>query len=827
LTTDNPEPNLIPHKAYSPSNVETAWQDRWDEAGIYRTSDHVPGKENFYHLTMFPYPSGDLHIGHWFAFAPADAAARFRRMMGYNVLHPQGFDAFGLPAENAAIERNIHPREWTLRNVENMRRQFRMMGCSYDWSREVVTCMPEYYRWNQFFFLKFLEAGLAYRSEAPANWCPSCQTTLANEQVKDGNCERCDAAVNKRQMMQWFYRITRYADELLELGSMDWPDNIKLMQRNWIGRSTGVDINFDVSDYGLEETAITTFTTRIDTIYGVTFIVLAPEHPLVEPLTQPAQRADVTAYVEQASRESEIDRTSVEREKTGVPTGSYAVNPLNGEQVPVLIGDYVLATYGTGAVMGVPAHDQRDFLFAKKYNLPIRVVVAPPNWDGKALEEAYLEPGIQVNSGEFNGLPSTEAKKSITDKIRSNEWGKKSVTYRLRDWLISRQRYWGTPIPIVYCDHCGTVPVPNDELPVLLPAQAQFKPTGQSPLKDDKDFVNTSCPNCHAPAKRETDTMDTFMDSSWYHLRYTSPAESYRPFDPDAVKAWAPVHRYTGGVEHAVMHLLYARFFNKALRDLGFVDFGEPYTQLFNHGIMRTGQRKISKRSNPLAPDPLVKKYGADTVRCYLMFLGPWDHGGEWRQSGINGIFRWLNRVWELVWRDSMILSSVPVDPSSERVLERAGHVTTRRVEGDMDSFKFNTAIAGLMEYSNEMTRSWDKGGISSRLWENSVERLLLMLAPMAPHMADELWQHIGGEFSIHQQKFPSWDSAIAAAETVTIVVQVNGRLRDTIDLPSDVGETAAIEAALASEKVQRHLSGGSLRRRVYVPGKLVNLVVT
>ena len=820
-----PQPAKAPSARYAPRDIEPGWQRRWNDSGLYSTKDRVEGKENWFALTMFPYPSGDLHVGHWFAFTGGDVGARFKRMQGYNVLHPQGFDAFGLPAENAAISRNVHPRSWTYERIDHMRRQFDLMGNSYDWSRQIVTCDPEYYRWNQYFFLKLFQAGLAYRAKGPANWCPQDQTTLANEQVKDGECERCGAEVERRELPQWFFRITRYADEMLEMDSIDWPEKIKVMQRNWIGRSEGVTVAFDVDEFAPGE-KIETFTTRIDTIYGVTFVVLAPEYPLVGALTQPEQRAAVEEYTARARRESEIERTSTEREKTGVFTGAYCRNPLNGERVPVLVGDYVLASYGTGAVMGVPAHDTRDFVFAKKYDLPIRVVVAPDDWRGEELSEAYLGHGAQVNSDEFDGIPSSEGMSRIADKIEANRWGRRDVTYHLRDWLISRQRYWGTPIPIVYCDLCGTVPAPEDQLPVLLPDQADFRPTGQSPLTLDPDFVNTECPKCHGPATRETDTMDTFMDSSWYHLRFTSPSEAGRPFSPNGIKAWAPVHQYTGGMEHAVMHLLYARFFNKALRDMGFVDFDEPYTRLFSHGVMTTQLGRISKRSNPLAPDPLVARYGADTIRCYLMFLGPWDVGGAWTGSAINGVSRWLNRVWDLAQRNPELLRAMEPDEAAERELLRAAHATTRKVINDMGAFKFNTSIAALMEYSNELARLWERAGISPAAWRDAVERLLLLAAPLAPHVTEELWERTGREYSIHQQSSPGWDDSLAAADNVTIVVQVNGRVRDQLELPAEVTEEEAVDAALASERVMRHTANGEVVKKIYVPGRLVNLVV-
>ena len=660
--------------------IDAKWQARWAEDGLYRVSDDDP-RPKWYELTMYPYPSGDLHVGHWYAMAPSDAHARFRRMQGYNVLHPMGFDGFGLPAENAAISRGIHPYTWTMGNIDNMRRQLRSMGPVYDWDREVVTCDPQYYKWNQWFFLRLYKAGLAYRAHAPANWCPSCNTVLANEQVVEGgHCERCGTAVTHRDLNQWFFRITSYADELLDHSKIDWPDKINTMQTNWVGRSDGVEIEFDISEYGLDQKSLSTFTTRIDTIYGVTFVVLAPEHPLVEKLTTPEHRAQVEAYVEEARRQTEVDRLSTEKEKTGVFTGAYCVNPLNGDRVPILTADYTLLTYGTGVVMGVPAHDQRDFEFAGKYGLPIRVVISPPGWNGEELGEAYLDEGAQVNSGPFDGLPSSEGMERIADHVEEKGWGKRTVNYRMRDWLISRQRYWGTPIPIVYCDEHGAVPVPDEDLPVLLPEDAEFRPTGESPLALHEAFVNTECPQCGWPARRETDTMDTFVDSAWYFLRFASPTHRDGAFDPAAAKQWAPVDQYTGGAEHAVMHLLYARFFIKALRDLGLVDFDEPFIRLFNQGHISADRQKMSKsRGNVVSPDEYVADLGADVVRCYLMFLGPWDQGGEWSDSGINGMVRWMNRVWDLADRDPTELDGGNVDAEAVRELQRTVHKTIRR----------------------------------------------------------------------------------------------------------------------------------------------------
>ncbi len=818
-TTERKTERRYDHKA-----VEAKWQARWSEEGTYRVRDDDP-RPKWYELHMYPYPSGDLHIGHWYAMSGADTRARFMRMQGHNVLHPMGFDAFGLNAENAAIRRGIHPYTWTMDNIRNMRRQLRSMGPMYDWDREVVTCTPDYYRWNQWLFLQLYGAGLAYRDYAPVNWCPSCNTVLANEQVIEGLCERCDTAVTHRDMNQWFFRITSYADELLDQSKIEWPERINVMQTNWIGRSEGVEIEFDISEYGLELNTLSTFTTRIDTIFGVTFVVLAPEHPLVDALTTDERRADVQAYVDEARRQTEVERLSTEKEKTGVFTGSYCVNRLNGERVPVLIGDYVLLTYGTGVVMGVPAHDQRDFEFATKYDLPIRVVVAPPGWDGEELSEAYVDEGVQVNSGPFDGLPSSEGMERIADRVEAMGWGRRTVNYRMRDWLISRQRYWGTPIPIVYCDECGTVPVPERDLPVLLPEDAEFLPTGESPLALHEGFVNTSCPRCDGAARRETDTMDTFVDSSWYFLRYASPDYADGPFDPRTVGQWNPVDQYTGGVEHAVMHLLYARFFVKALRDLEMLDFDEPFVRLFNQGTIVFQHRKMSKsRGNVVAPDEYVERMGADAVRCYLMFLGPWEQGGEWSDSGINGVARWLNRVWELARRNPGRLGA-PVSEEAARDLTRLIHQTVRKVTEDVERFKFNTALASLMEFTNGLSRVWERGDVGRELWEQAIERLLVLMAPMAPHMSEELWERTGRRFSVHSRSWPEWDAGLAADAVITLVVQVDGRLRDRIEVPASITDDLARETALRSRNVQRHVEGREVARVVYVPGKLVNVV--
>ncbi len=813
---------------YNAVEIDRKWQERWAKDNLYKVNDDDP-RPKWYEMTMYPYPSGDLHIGHWYAMSPADCHARFRQMQGYNVLHPMGFDAFGLPAENAAISRGIHPQEWTMSNIENMRRQLQSLGAIYDWDREVICCLPEFYRWNQWFFLKLYEHGLAYRAKAPVVWCPSCQTVLANEQVVNGACERCGTTITRRDLEQWFLRITDYADQLLDFGGLiGWPEKILIMQRNWIGRSEGVEISFDIQDNGLPEQEICTFTTRIDTVFGVTFLVLAPEHPLVAGLTTDDRRSEVEAYVEQARQTSEVERLSTDKEKAGVFLGSYAINRLSGDRVPVFIADYVLTTYGTGAVMGVPAHDTRDFAFAKKYGLPIRTVIAPLEWDGREPAEAYIGDGFMTNSGPYDGMTDQEGIEAIANDLERKGWGHRAVSFRIRDWLISRQRYWGTPIPMIYCHSCGTVPVPEGDLPVLLPPDADFKPTGESPLASNPDFVNTRCPKCGGEARRETDTMDTFFDSSWYMFRYTSPHYEEGPFDPKTIEEWMPVDQYTGGAEHAVMHLLYSRFFTKALRDMGLVSFDEPFLRLFSQGvILGEDHEKMSKsRGNVVNPDEVVEQMGADAVRCFLMFIGPWDQGGPWSDVGINGIARWLNRVWTLVERDPSSLDAGKADRQAVRDTVRLQHQTVRKCYTDLDRFKFNTAIASLMEFANHLSKVWAEASVDSATWRECVKNFLLMLAPIAPHIAEELWERTGHEYSIHQQLFPKWDDQLAAEDTITLVVQVNGKVRDRIEVPVDIDQSAAQELALSSPKVKPYIEGKTVNKAIYVPGRLVNVVV-
>ncbi|MGE5527794.1 MAG: leucine--tRNA ligase [Patescibacteria group bacterium] len=819
---------------YFPREIEPRWQKKWAEDGLYRSKVDW-GRPKHYALTMLPYPSGDLHIGHWYAMAPSDVRARFMRMRGYNVLFPMGFDAFGLPAENAAIKRGIHPFKWTMANIERMRGQLKTMGAIFDWEREAVSCLPEYYKWTQWFFLKLYERGLAYKKFAPVDFCPQCNTTLAREQVwgEDRHCERCETPVVKKELDQWFFKITDYAEELLDFSKVDWPERVVAMQTNWIGKSEGAEVVFHVASperspnderRGTSD-AFTIFTTRPDTLWGVTFMVLAPEHPLVAGITTPERRVEVEAYVSQASRQTEIARLAADREKTGVFTGAYAVNPVNGEKVPVWIADYVMMGYGTGAIMGVPAHDERDYAFARRYGLPVRVVIAPPGWDRAEPAEAYDGPGTMVNSGRFDGTPAPdEAKARVTAWLEEEGLGKYAVNYRLRDWLISRQRYWGAPIPIVHCAKCGVVPVPYDDLPVLLPEDAEFLPTGESPLKYNEGFRKTSCPRCGGGAERETDTMDTFMCSSWYQYAYLSPYYGGDlPFDPEEGRYWLPVDMYTGGVEHACMHLIYTRFFTKALRDMGVVDFDEPMLALRNQGIiLGEDSEKMSKsRGNVVAPDALVEKYGADTVRAYLMFGWRWEQGGPWDSRGIEGSYRFLHRTWDLLLKPPEGEGGA----SDPRALRRKVHQTIRRSTRDMESFSFNTYIAGLMELGNAM-REAKAALYGSEAWLEASRTLLLLLAPACPHIAEEIWDRLGFGYSIHNQAWPAFDPDLAAEETFELVVQINGKIRDKVLLPVGTGEDEAKRAALDATAVQPLIQGKEIKKVIYVPGKLANIVV-
>jgi leucyl-tRNA synthetase len=752
-------------------------------------------------------------------------------MQGYNVMQPIGFDAFGLPAENAAIKRGVQARTWTLANVENMRKQLRMMGAGWDWEREVVTCLPDYYKWTQWLFLQFYKHGLAYRTKAPANWCPGCNTTLANEQVlPNGTCERCGSIVERREIDQWLLRITAYAEELLNFDEIEWPEKTVTMQRNWIGRSEGAEIRFYTEIEGRRE-EIPVFTTRPDTIYGATFFVLAPEHPWVEKITTPEQRAAVEAYVEQTRRMTEIERMSTEKEKTGVFTGGYVTNPVSGEKVPVWIADYVLMGYGAGAIMGVPAHDQRDFEFARKFGIPIVEVIRPEGEEPSNPEtwtEARVAQGTMVNSGPFTGTPGEEAIAKVTRYLEEQGIGKFMVTYRLRDWLISRQRYWGAPIPIVYCPEHGTVPVPEEQLPVWLPENVQFKPTGESPLRYEPEFLNTTCPICGGPATREADTMDTFICSSWYFLRYADAHNNEQAWSMEKIARWLPVDQYVGGAEHAVMHLLYARFFVKALRDMGYLNFNEPFKRLYHQGMVlgADGQKMSKSRGNVEAPDRYVEKYGADTVRLYMMFIGPFDQGGSFIPENLEGVWRFLNRFWSLV-TDSWVTGSVSSEETAEsRAIERLRHKTIQRVTEDLREFRFNTALAALMEANNIMLKQQHEPVARTATYRRMLETMMQLLAPMAPHITEELWHLTGHTGSIHVTEWPTYNEALVQDETFTLVLQVNGKVRERIEVPTTISEQEARALALSNARVASFIGESTVQKVIYVPGRLVNVVV-
>jgi leucyl-tRNA synthetase len=813
---------------YTPSQIETKWQAKWEADGLYR-ADIDARRPKFYALTMLPYPSGDLHIGHWYAMTPSDARARYKRMNGFNVMFPIGFDAFGLPAENAAIKDGVHPMKRTFANIERMRKQLRSMGAMWDWRREAVSADPAYYRWTQWFFIQLYKHGLAYRKMSPVDFCPHCNTTLAREQVwgDDRHCERCGTPVIKKNLDQWFFRITKYADELLNYDGADWPERVKTLQTNWIGRSEGAEVNFALAED--PATAITVFTTRPDTLWGATFMVLAPEHPLVDKLTTPAQKKEVEAYKKQAARQSDIEREATDKEKTGVFTGGYAVNPVNAEKIPVWIADYVLMTYGTGAIMAVPAHDERDFAFARKFGLEVRVVIQPDGTealDGATMPESVPAHGTMVNSGPLSGTSADEAFHAAIKFVEKQGFGKGAVNYKLRDWLISRQRYWGAPIPMVHCVKDGWNPVPEEQLPVLLPEDVEWKPTGESPLKLHPTWKNTTCPVCGGPAERETDTMDTFMCSSWYHLRYLSPKYDKGPFDPKEYDYWMPVDTYTGGIEHANMHLMYTRFFHKALRDLGITEGPEPMIQLRNQGmVLGEDHEKMSKsRGNVIAPDVLVERYGADAVRAYLMFFARWDMGAPWNPTGIDGTIRWLRRVWTMVTEPA---GKPAASPETLKALRRKVHQTLKRVTRDFEQFEFNTIVSGLMELLNEMAKAKEAGAAGTPEWTEAVDIYVRMLAPVCPHIAEELWTGVLKQpYSVHKQAWPKVDEAAAKEDEITIPVQVNGKVRDRVVVPADASEAQIQSAALASETVQKYLEGKAPKKVIVAQKRLVNIVV-
>jgi len=808
--------------------IDKKWQDKWAESGLYKFD---PNKEveKLYVLEMFSYPSGSqLHAGHWFNYGPVDSWARFKRMQGYNVFQPMGFDAFGLPAENFAIKTGIHPQDSTIKNIAKMEEQLKAMGAMFNWENEVVTCSPEYYKWTQWLFLKLYEKGLAYRKKAPVNWCPSCQTVLANEQVVDGACERCSTEVTKKDLTQWFFKITDYADELLDkLDGLDWPEKTVSMQKHWIGRSTGSQVNFKVKDSDLN---FDVFTTRVDTLCGVSYVVLAPENPLVDEIVSAEQKEAVENYKEEAKKQSDIERQSISREKTGVFTGAYAIHPLTGKEVPIWVGDYVLATYGTGAVMAVPAHDERDFAFAEKFNLPINRVIEAK--DGSETNLPFCEHGILVNSGEFDGLTTDEAKEKIVEKLASMGLGEKKVNFRLRDWLVSRQRYWGAPIPIVYCEECGIVPVPENQLPVELPYDVEFAPDGKSPLAKSEAFVNTTCPHCGKPAKRETDTLDTFVCSSWYYLRYPDNKNTEAPFNPELINKMLPVDKYVGGPEHACMHLLYARFITKALRDMGYLNFDEPFTSLTHQGLILgpDGLKMSKSKGNTISPDDYIKEYGADVFRMYLMFGFAYTEGGAWSDDGIKSVNRFVERIERIIDTAREAISKGENNKTTmdkaEKELNYWRHNTIKSVTDDTDKLQFNTAIARMMEFINALSKYTQEKEMNLDFLKDVVSDYLRLLAPFAPHFSEEQWNLLGNSYSIFNEAWPKFDPKALVKDEVEIAIQVNGKIKNKIMVSSDLDEEGIKAAALADEKIIASTEGKTVVKVIVIKGRLVNIVV-
>lgn len=815
------------------SKIEQKWQNEWAESNIYKVSD-ATDKPKYYCLEMFPYPSGKLHMGHVRNYSIGDVIARFKAMQGFNVLHPMGWDSFGLPAENAAIKNGVHPAEWTWKNIDNMRVQFKQLGLSYDWDREIATCHPDYYRWTQWLFLQLFKKGLAYKKKSFVNWCPDCATVLANEQVVNGKCERCDAEVIKKDLEQWFFKITDYAQRLLDdIDKLDgWPDKVKTMQQNWIGRSVGVEIDFQVAETG--ET-ITVYTTRPDTIYGVTYMVIAPEHPLVSQWTKGTEYEDqVKDFVVKMQKMNEITRTSSETEKEGLLIGRHVINPLNGEKVPLLIANYVLMDYGTGIVMGVPTHDQRDFEFAQKYDLPLKIVINPAGEQLKATEmtSAFTEEGVLVNSDRFDGMNNKKAIQAIAEFIENEGKGKRTVNFRLRDWLISRQRYWGAPIPIVYCDKCGVVPVPEQDLPVLLPDNVEFKPTGQSPLAECDSFVHTTCPVCGGDARRETDTMDTFMCSSWYFLRYCDPRNEEAAWDKKQTDYWMSVDQYIGGVEHAILHLLYSRFFQKIFYDLGLVNCDEPFAKLLTQGmVLKDGSKMSKSKGNVVSPEEIVAKYGADTARLFILFAAPPERDLEWSDQGVEGAYRFLNRVWRLVqsYVDSVDEQSKDANiDEADKEMRRMTHVTIKKVSADVTQrFNFNTAISAIMEFVNALYLYRDRQiKRNSTIEAEAINTLIILLAPFAPHITEELWHEVGNQSSVHQQPWPTFDPTAVIEDTVEIVVQINGKVKDHLQMPTEHSQADMEKFVLAQEKIKDLTAGKQIIKIIAVPKKLVNIVI-
>ena len=798
--------------------IESKWRKKWEETELYKFRPERADKK-LYVLEMFSYPSGaKLHAGHWYNYGPADTYARFKKMQGYEVFQPMGFDAFGLPAENYAIKTGIHPQDSTLKNIATMENQLKAIGAMYDWDYEVITCVPEYYKWTQWLFLQMYKHGLAYRKEAPVNWCPSCNTVLANEQVVQGECERCGSVVERKNLTQWFFKITDYAEELLrDLDKLDWPEKTKLMQKNWIGKSYGGEIEFAVKD---SDVTFRVFTTRADTAFGVTYVVLAPESPLVDKIVKPECRAAVEEYRKNAAKTTEIDRLASNREKTGVLTGAYAINPVNGREVPILVADYVLASYGTGAVMGVAAHDERDYVFAKKLGLPIERVVKGVNGND---DLPFCDYGVMINSGEFDGMTSEEGKVAVIKKLEKEGKGALKTNYRLRDWLISRQRYWGAPIPMIHCEHCGAVPVPEEDLPVRLPYNVDFKPDGESPLVKCEEFMNVKCPVCGRPARRDPDTLDTFVCSSWYYLRYPDNKNAEKAFDREKIDRMLPVDKYIGGAEHACMHLLYARFFTKALRDMGYLDFDEPFLSLVHQGtILGSDGFKMSKsRGNVVSPDDSIEKYGADVFRMYLMFGFSYVEGGPWNDNGIESMAKFFDRVERLIRKGSG-QDEVRASVDAHEKLDYVRNNTIKCVSADIENFSFNTAIARIMELVNAVYDYVNAGGATDTFFEDCRKDLVRLLAPFAPHFAEELWEILGQEYSVFNQPFPVCNEDALVLRKVELAVQVNSRIRAKVTVASDATREEIEKAALAALEGQLE---GAPKKIIVVPGRLVNII--
>lgn len=822
---------------YDFHTIEKKWQNKWEQDNVYKRTEDS-SKPKYYLLEMFPYPSGKLHMGHVRNYAIGDVIARYKTMNGYNVLHPMGWDSFGLPAENAAIENKIHPSVWTELNIEQMSAQLKELGLSYDWDREITTSHPSYYKWTQWMFLQFYKQGLAYKSEAKVNWCPSCETVLANEQVVDGECERCDSSVVKKELAQWFFKITDYADRLLEdINKLDgWPEKVKLMQQNWIGRSEGAEIDFPIEGF---DKKITVFTTRPDTIFGVSYIVLSPEHPLVDKLTIDTEYYDdAMAFRKKVEALDEITRTSDETEKEGIFIGRYAMNPLNNKRVPILIANYVLMDYGTGAVMGVPAHDERDFEFAKKYEMPIIPVIRPEDesYDIDNLVEAYVDEGIMINSGQFDGMINTEGAEKIVSYMEDKGYGRKNVNYRLRDWLISRQRYWGAPIPIIYCDECGIVPVPEEELPVLLPTEIEFVDRGRNLLENNESFVNTTCPKCGNKAKREVDTMDTFVCSSFYFFMFADPQNEEEPFAYDKAKYWMKVDQYIGGVEHAILHLLYSRFFTKVLYDIGISPVDEPFENLLTQGmVLKEGAKMSKSKGNVVSPEDIMKEYGADTARLFILFAAPPERDLEWSDQGVEGSYRFLNRVWRLVVDLQDVYGAQDTKngyelSAEDKELRYNIHNTIKRITTDIDErFNFNTAISAIMELVNAIyhyKEKVDKEDYSKEILVEALDTLIVVLAPFAPHITEELWDMTGHKGSVHDQGWPKYDEAALIKDEIEIAVQINGKVRDRLNVSTDATKEEIEEAVFSLEKVSKAIEGKTVVKTIVIPKRLVNIVV-